>query len=141
MTDKYKHHIRLQVKFDEVDSFGVVHNIQYFRYLEWARIKYLEALGMPVNSNTFSNENLLMVVHQEIDYLSPAKFYDYINIYSRTERIGDSSMSVDNIITNDKGDMILKAKVVMVNIDEETRQTPKSLSKEFVEMINKYDAK
>ena len=139
MKDEYKHHIRLQIKFDEVDSFGVVHNIQYFRYLEWARIKYLAAIGMPINKDTFSKENLLMVVHQEIDYLSPAKFFDYINIYSRTEKIGDSSMTVANIITNENGDMILKAKVVMVNIDEETRQTPKSLSKEFVEMINQYD--
>lgn len=140
MLEHYFHKVDGQVKFDEVDSFGVVHNIQYFRYLEWARIKYLEAVGFPVTADTFSKHNLLMVVHQEIDYLAPLRFFDEYAVFTKTETIGTSSMTVENLIQDINGTNIVKAKVVMVNIDETTKlATP--LDPNIVKQIYKYENK
>lgn len=138
MLEHYFHKIDGQVKFDEVDSFGVVHNIQYFRYLEWARIKYLEAVGFPVTADTFSKNNLLMVVHQEIDYLAPLRFFDEYSVFTKTEKVGTSSMTVENIICDINGTNIVKAKVVMVNIDEQTKLAA-PIDQSIVKQIHEYE--
>lgn len=134
----FRHKIKGQVKFDEVDSFGVVHNVKYFGWLEWARIKYLEAAGYPVSSDTFSKENLLMVVHQEIDYAKPLRFFDFYTIYTKTSKIGKSSIRVANIICDEAGDKVLTAEVVMVHIDEKTMQS-KDIPETIVSQIKDYE--
>ncbi len=136
--DKFNHTLKLQVKFDEVDSFGVVHNIQYLRYLEWTRIKYLEAAGYPISTDTFSKTNLLMVVHQEVDYMAPLRFFDFFYVHTRTKKIGESSITVENLITNEKGEPIVKAEVVMVYIDEKTMKAAK-LPNYIVRKINDFE--
>jgi acyl-CoA thioester hydrolase len=115
----YKHMMRGQVKFHEVDSFGVVHNIQYFYFLEWARTKYLEFAGMPLNDKTYTAENPIMTVHHEMDYFNPLYFNNNYEMYSRVRKIKNSSMIFDNIITNEDGRAIVKASVVLVYLSNE----------------------
>lgn len=110
----YKHKYEGQVQFRDVDSFGVVHNIQYLYYLEWARVKYLEYTGFPLNHRTFTVENPIMTVRHEIDYFSSALFTDNYEIFSRVTELRNSSLIFENIITLDNGKLIAKAKVVLV---------------------------
>lgn len=110
----YKHKHEGQVQFRDVDSFGVVHNIQYFYYLEWARIKYMEYIGVPINHRTFTAENPIMTVRHELDYFNPALFTNYFNVYSRVVEVKNSSMIFNNLITLDDEKLIAKASVVLV---------------------------
>ncbi|GAB1370882.1 hypothetical protein MASR1M45_09440 [Candidatus Kapaibacterium sp.] len=116
---KYRHSITGQVKFHEVDSFGVVHNIQYFYFLEWARTKYLEMVGMPLTNKTFTADFPLMTVHHEMDYFNPLYFTDEYEIFSRTVKVGKSSIVMENIITNLAGDVCIKASVTLVHLSTE----------------------
>jgi acyl-CoA thioester hydrolase len=135
---KYKHTLREQVRFEDVDSFGVMHNIKYLHQLEWARIKYLEVAGYPIDAETFSKKNLLMVVRQEIDYQKPLKFFDYYKINTRTVKIGNSSITVDSLVTDDNGVPVANAKAVMVYINEDTMQ-PTDIPAETVKRIEEFE--
>lgn len=115
----YRHKHEGRVQFRDVDSFGVVHNIQYFYYLEWARINYMEYIGVPVNHRTFTAENPIMTVHHELDYFNPALFSDNYIVYSRVTEVKNSSMVFENIITLDDAKLIAKAKVVLVYLSPE----------------------
>lgn len=115
----YKHKFDTQVQFRDVDSFGVVHNIQYFYYLEWARIKYMEYIGIPINHRTFTAENPIMTVHHELDYFAPALFSDTLHIYSRVVEMRNSSMIFENIILKEDDQLIAKAKVILVYLSTE----------------------
>lgn len=136
--EKFKYFYDGQVKFNEVDSFGVVHNIQYLYYLEWARIKYLEKVGYPISADTFSKDNLLMVVHQDIDYYSPMRFFENFRVYTRTKKIGNSSISIENIVITENKEIAVKANVVMVYVDSNTKKSA-TLPKEIVDKINKFE--
>jgi len=116
-----------QVKFHEVDSFGVVHNVQYFYFLEWARTKYFESVGFPLNRRTYTTENPIMTVHHELDYFNPMYFTDRYEIFTRTRIIKNSSLIMDNIIRNSDGKIAAKASVTLVymsNVDYKPTRIP-----------------
>jgi len=111
---KYKHITNGKVRFNEVDSFRVVHNIQYFYFLEWARTQYFEAIGMKLDRNTFTSADPVMTVHHEMDYFNPLYFTDEYQMFTRTKQIGNSSVIMENIIMRNNGDICVKASVTLV---------------------------
>lgn len=145
----FKHKHEIQVQFRDVDSFGVVHNIQYFYYLEWARIKYMEFIGMPLNNRTFTAENPIMTVHHELDYFNPALFTDNLTVYSRVTEVRNSSLTFENLITIEDEKAIVKSKVILVylsNVDYKPTRIPdylrnaiQSIEGDNVKFIEKSD--
>ncbi len=134
----YKHMIPGKVRFDEVDSFGVVHNIKYLYYLEWARTEYLRSIGMPINHRTFTLELPLMVVHSEIDYLNSLMFTNKYEVLSRVSKVKKSSILFENIIRNEEGELIVKASAVMVHLDPENYK-PGLLPRELRDKIKMFE--
>lgn len=134
---KYKHKFDGVVKFDEVDSFGVVHNVKYFYWLEWARTNYFETIGIKLDSETFSKEFPVMVVHNEMDYFASAKFNQKFNVYSRISKIKNSSLIFENIITIDEKKLIAKAMAVLVHLDK--NNNPERIPEKYRKLILDYE--
>lgn len=136
-VNKFKFVTNDQVRFHEVDSFGVVHNIQYFYFLEWARTKYFEWVGFPLNHRTFTEENPIMTVHHEMDYFNPLYFTNEYEILTRTRIIKNSSMVMDNIIRNLEGRICVKASVTLVymsNVDYKPTRIPDEYRDMIIQM-------
>ena len=134
---KFKFVTNDQVKFHEVDSFGVVHNIQYFYFLEWARTKYLEWVGFPLNQKTFTKEHPIMTVHHEMDYFNPMYFTNEYEVLTRTRVIKNSSLIIDNIIRIPDGKIIVKASVTLVymsNVDYKPTRIPDEYREKIIRM-------
>lgn len=113
LLEPFKHKTSTKVQFHQVDSFQILHNIQYLYMFENARLEYLQSLGLANNLSDLINKFPVMTVHHEIDYFSPAYFNDNIDIYTRVKEIGNSSIKFENIaITNNK----LHAKAITVYV-------------------------
>jgi acyl-CoA thioester hydrolase len=115
---EFKHKTSFNVHFAHVDLAGVVHNVQYFYYFEHARTTYFRDLGFKLNNKTFIFDLPLMVVHNEIDYLSPAAFGDTIDVYTRVMAIGDKSLTFENVAVAN-GKIIAKGKCVHVHLSKD----------------------
>ena len=109
----FKHSVKSKVKFHEVDSYGVVHNLQYGFWLEWARTEYLSNLGIKLNPKTYISEIPVMVVHSELDYFNPAVFYEEYEVLLRISFIKNSSLGFENIIKT-KTNLLVFAKIILV---------------------------
>lgn len=143
----YKHKFDGQVKFHEVDSFGVLHNIQYFYILEWARTKYFEFIGMPLTTRTYTLEHPIMTVNHEMNYYNPAQFTDNYEVFSRITEVRNSSLTFENLILHENGKLMAKASVVLVYLSNEDykptripdifREGIRSLEGENVKFIEK----
>jgi YbgC/YbaW family acyl-CoA thioester hydrolase len=143
----YKHKVEGQVKFHEVDSFGVLHNIQYFYILEWARTQYFQYIGMPVNSRTFTLENPVMTVNHELNYYYPAMFTDEYEVFTRITEVKNSSMKFENIILHANGNVMAKASAILVymnvedyipvRIPDDLREKIKNFENDNVKFIEK----
>ena len=69
----------IQVMFYDTDCAAVVHNIAYLRFIEEARTKLAEQLGMSLTGMAESGR-YPVVVRTEIDYRRPARLGDKLQI-------------------------------------------------------------
>lgn len=95
MTDEFRHRTRVEVRFRDIDAFGHVNNAVVSSYVELARVRYLvdvlrvEPIGvMP-----------LILAHIAIDYRAPIFFADTVEIGSRVDWLGTSSIGMSHALT------------------------------------------
>ena len=84
---KYQNELELEVRDYECDLQGVVNNANYQHYLEHARHKWLESVGLDFAALHEQGIDLV-VVRIEIDYKFPLKSRDRFVVRSRLEREG-----------------------------------------------------
>jgi len=95
VTDDFRHRTRVDVRFRDIDAFGHVNNAVVSSYVELARIRYLvdvlrvEPIGvMP-----------LILAHISIDYRSPILFEDVVDVGSRVDWLGTTSIGMSHELT------------------------------------------
>jgi acyl-CoA thioester hydrolase len=134
----FKFSITGRVKFHEVDSYGIVHNIQYLYWLEWARAEYLRKISQNNEGKLSLYSFPVMVVHSEIDFFSTAGFDDEYEILTRAAFVKNSSVGFENIIRLTDGSILVKASAVLVGINVKTRQ-PDRINDTFREWLKNYE--
>ncbi len=73
--EAYKH----KVQYYETDQMAIVHHSNYVRWMEEARVDYLEQLGCPLDS--LEREGVVSpVVSLECRYRSPARFPETVTV-------------------------------------------------------------
>ncbi|MDZ4815296.1 MAG: thioesterase family protein [Verrucomicrobiota bacterium] len=88
----------VEVMFYDTDVGGVVHNIAYLRFIEYARTKLAVQLGMKFEKMAEQSE-FPVVVRTEIDYLKPAKLGDTLVVTSRLVSMERVRFYIDTVIT------------------------------------------
>jgi acyl-CoA thioester hydrolase len=94
----FKHSSRITVRNYEIDWQGIVHNAIYLCYFEVGRISYLENLGIMVNIGSIQTDFRIVVVRNEIDYRTPARFGEELQVLTRISRIRNSSFTFEGIL-------------------------------------------
>lgn len=135
---KFKHKYIDRVRFHEVDSFGIVHNIQYFYYLEIAHTEYFREIGIELHSQTFSKEFPVMTVHNSIDFYRPLRFDSLYVVLTRISYIKNSSFQLQSIILNELEELIAFSQKVLVHLNK-SRLVPKPLPKRTISLIRLFE--
>lgn len=78
--------IEEEVMFYDTDCAGIVHNLSYLRFIEKARTKLAELLGMPI-ADMAHPDRVPVLVRTEIDYKASARLGDRLRIVSRLDRV------------------------------------------------------
>jgi acyl-CoA thioester hydrolase len=113
--DGYHYVQRREVEFRDVDTAEHVNNAVYLTYLETARIGYLrEALG-----DGFLYQLSLILAHVTVDFRSPARFPETLEIGSRVPRVGTKSFAMDHEVRGADGRLVVEASSVLVAYDYE----------------------
>ena len=94
----FKHKTQIRVRNYEVDWQGIVHNATHLLYFEVGRIEYLKHLGVKIDLTSIQNESRVVLVRNEIDYKSPARFDEVLNVYTRVSYIRNTSFGFEGII-------------------------------------------
>ena len=67
------------VRYYETDKMGIVHHSNFLRYLEIARLEWLNKLGLDYNEIE-KNGIILPVVDVSISYKQPARYGDNLRV-------------------------------------------------------------
>jgi YbgC/YbaW family acyl-CoA thioester hydrolase len=85
-ADTPRIHAEVQVMFFDTDCGGVVSNIAYLRFIEIARTRLAEQLGLPL-IDMVENKRYPVVVRTEIDYRCAAKLGDRLTVEGWLDRL------------------------------------------------------
>lgn len=136
----FKHTTRGYVKFHEVDSFKVVHNLKYLQWTEDARVEYCHEVGisiLPTPDSASSKHFSIFLVHNEINYFNPASYFEEYIIYTRVSKIGKTSMTFEHIVTKKDNTILCMNVAVEVYVDGKKR--PLEIDNEIKKLVLKYE--
>ena len=134
---KFRHQLR--VRNYEVDLQGIVHSAMYLFYFEVGRIEYLKNIGISVTAEGMQNNSKVVLVRNEIDYRSPARFHDLLSIATRVSYIRKSSSAFEGFIEEATTQrMIAESLAVHVWLDPRTNE-PRSVDDEFRKKIQQFE--
>ena len=136
--EKYKH----KVQYYETDKMGITHHSNYIRWMEEARVDWLDKIGWSFEKL----ENLGMispVVEINCKYISSTKFNDIVEIKVTLKEYKGVKLVVDYEMTNSNtGELIAKGyskhcfannEGKIISIKKEYPDFDKSLKKELGE--------
>ncbi|MBK8983292.1 MAG: acyl-CoA thioesterase [Ignavibacteria bacterium] len=123
----------------DVDSQGIVHNMNYFKYFEVGRVEYRRSFGYKINKTGVFDDGLkVVVVRNEVDYISFAYLDDILNVHTRISWIKNSSFCFEQLITKQNNEIFIsKANGILVNLDNFNR--PETLKEKFVNEIKSFE--
>ena len=113
----YRFNHRLRVRYSEVDAQGIVFNSNYLNYIDIAVVEYFrEGLQLDLVKLAQNEEFDYVVKKATLEYNKPATMYDWLNIWCRTVKMGNTSMVMEFIITKDgEEDALLSAEILYVS--------------------------
>ncbi|WP_055436492.1 acyl-CoA thioesterase [Lacinutrix algicola] len=127
--------IDIRVRYAETDQMGVVHHGNYALYLEIARIEWLRKLGVSYKKMEESGVGL-PVASLSVKYKKSIKYDDVITVKTMLKKEPTVKAEFDFEITNNLGEILSTANVVLVFVDLKTNR-PTRPPKYFLEALEK----
>ncbi|MCE2390871.1 MAG: acyl-CoA thioesterase [Proteobacteria bacterium] len=128
--------LRYRVPFYDTDGMQVVHHANYVRYLELARVHYLEEHGLPYA--VFVREGLhFAVTHCEVSYLRAARFDDRLEVTCWLDRVRGATIGLSYRIER-AGECVARARTEhgMVDLDGRPRRIPRVQREALAELAS-----
>lgn len=109
------HQLTKKIYYHDTDCGGVVYYANYLKYLEEARTEYLRDKG--IDLGVLSGQGYWFVVRAvEIEYKSPARYGDTLDIFSQIVKVKNVSLDFFQEIKR-KETLLVSAKTVLVFVD------------------------
>lgn len=140
--DDFSMGVKINVAWREMDAFGHVNNITYFRYFEDVRLAYFWELGFKDEElfrNTpsiFSEENVgPILASTSCEYKRPLTYPDVLHVGGRVTDIEGERFHMTYLVVSEKHDSIAaEGKATVVTYDYE-KQRPVSVPEGLVGRI------
>ena len=105
----------LRIDWSEMDLFGHVNNVAYFKYIQASRVNYWEISGLSV----LFTENKIgpILLSTGCQFIKPLFYPGNIIIECRIEFIKNTSFGIHHRILNDQNEVAAEAHDVIVTFD------------------------
>lgn len=82
--------IEIPIAWGEMDSFGHLNNIYYFRYFESARIEFFRRADMPYQVQ--DDGKGIILAHTSCQFMEPLFYPDTVDVKVYAEKVGTTSL-------------------------------------------------
>lgn len=91
MKSDFKFHHNIRVRFADTDLQGIVFNGNYLTYYDVAWTEYFREMGLTYQKMLEIDADTVLA-RTEIEFKSPARFDEILEVYVRVAKIGNSSL-------------------------------------------------
>lgn len=132
----FRHFVPLSVRWGDLDMLGHVNNTVFFRYSEEGRICYFKDVGI---DNPAVRPSGLILADMRCSFIKQLHYPAEIEIASRTQALGNSSMHMQQVLFHKGADEIAATfKAVVVWFDY-TAQRPARVPEPIREAVKNYE--
>lgn len=133
----YKHSHREAMRWADMDAFGHINNVQFFRYLEAARIAY--ALSVYTSEIKAQGQNIILA-NLSCAFRKQLKWPGEVEILTRTVGFGRTSIHLDQVMYIAETEMVAaEAESVLVWFDFQS-QLPAKVPKALRHHVAQFEA-
>lgn len=104
-----------EIDWSEMDLFGHVNNVAYFKYFQSARVHFLTHLG--INTSNPKDSQSFVVAECFCSYHQPLYYPDEIQIQTKVIWVKNSSFQLQHLIINSSNALCATGKDVIVLYD------------------------
>ena len=95
VSNRFRHVLPIQIRFNDVDKFGHVNNTVYFQFYDTAKTDYIATVCKGVDWEQVA----IVVVRIEADFVSQIKAGDHIAARTRVIKVGNKSFHLEQEIS------------------------------------------
>lgn len=107
--------IKLRVDWADLDLFGHVNNVAFFRYVQAARVSFCESIGLS-SVDPLANPGF-MVASSACQFRSPLRYPSEIKLRLHVAWIKNTSFQLEYAIEDSRGQVVAEAADVIVVYD------------------------
>ncbi|MFC1747338.1 tol-pal system-associated acyl-CoA thioesterase [Pseudomonadota bacterium] len=94
----------IRVYYEDTDAGGVVYYANFLRFMERARTEWLRSYGIEQDQLRDEHGAIFVVRHVELNYLSPARLNDRLEVTAKVVAEGRTSWTFEqDVIRHDDG--------------------------------------
>ncbi|MBA3829164.1 MAG: acyl-CoA thioesterase [Taibaiella sp.] len=107
--------LNLRIDWSEMDLFGHVNNVMYFKYIQASRVNYWELSGL---AQWFKENNIgPILATTSCQFMKPLHYPGDIIVQAKVEFIKNTSFGLHHQIVNEQGEVAAEARDVIVYYD------------------------
>jgi len=134
---EFRHYLPLQLRFNDIDMLGHVNNSVYVTFFDMGKTRYFEAAFGKVDFSHIS----LVVVNVNCDLMEPTYFDDDVELYTRVEKIGNRSLTMEQrIVDRATGHLKARCMTVLAGFNTQTA-TGAPLDPDYIAAIEKFEGR
>ncbi|RYZ37487.1 MAG: acyl-CoA thioesterase, partial [Sphingobacteriales bacterium] len=107
--------LELRIDWAELDLFGHVNNVMFFKYAQAARVNYWEQIGLYQHFR--ASDEGPMVAAVNCQFRKPLFYPGTVTIYSRMKEIGNTSFRLQHQMVADSGALCAEVEDAIVMYD------------------------
>src|SRR5688500_10852052 len=110
--EKISTELRLRIDWSELDLFGHVNNVMYFKYLQAARVNFWDLTGL---SSSYEKDKLgAMLLSAQCQFKQPLFYPGNILIKTNVQFIKNTSFGLTHSVLNHKNELVATGEDVIV---------------------------
>ena len=137
LKTKKTHLNKIKVRYSEVDCQRIVYNSHYLTYFDISLSEMLEDC-FDQDEYVKNTNNDFHTVGVQMDFKSPARLNDQLEVYTGVKKLGNSSMTFIQVIYKVDSDEVLNtANITWVNTNQKSMKS-ETIPDDIRSKLNKY---
>lgn len=133
----FRHHMPLQMRFNDIDMLGHLNNSVYFTFMDLAKTRYFEAALGKLDWDNIG----VVIVNINCNFCAPTFFDDDIEVETAVVSIGEKSLKLEQrVFSPSNGQVKCDCVTIMSGFDIKTN-TSVPILPEWVEGLEKYEGR
>lgn len=120
MNSEYNTELEIRIDWADLDLFGHVNNVAFFKYVQAARVNYCESIGL--TSLNEPGKHSFMVASSQCQFKKPILFPGSVRVLAKADWIKNTSLQLSYRLLDHSEELVAEAADVIVVFDHHTKQ-------------------